>query len=82
MNIGDKVIFTGCSEEQRRWGNHTGDINALVIGNSYTVEHIEVHSWHTKVYLKGFNGSFNSVCFEDDVDANQVSGNLMDVTND
>jgi len=26
---------------------------------------VEVHSWHTKVFLKGFKGSFNSVCFKE-----------------
>lgn len=60
-----KVIFIGCDEDQKRWGNHDGDISILEIGKSYDVERIEVHSWHTKVYLIGIEGSYNSVCFEE-----------------
>lgn len=59
------VIFIGCSEDQRRLGNHTGDASKLVVGNNYQIEKEEVHSQHTKVYLVGFEGSFNSVCFEE-----------------
>jgi len=60
-----KVIFTGCSIEQKRFGNHTGDINELEVGKVYEVRKEEEHTWHTKYYLKGFEGSFNSVCFAD-----------------
>jgi hypothetical protein len=58
------VVFTGCSEAQHSWGSHTGDFEGLVVGSVYNVEKVEVHSWHTKLYLKGIKGSFNSVCFE------------------
>ena len=58
-----KVVFTGCSEEQKRFGNHTGDPNELEVGKVYEVRKEEEHSWHTKYYLKGFEGSFNSICF-------------------
>jgi len=27
-------------------------------------DHVEVNSWHTKIYLKGIHGKFNSVSFE------------------
>jgi len=60
----DKVIFLGCSASQKRFGSHTGDITKLVIGETYTVTKKEVHSYHTKLYIEGFSGSFNSVCFE------------------
>ena len=59
-----EVIFTGCSEAQRKWGCHTGNDSLLVKGKIYVVEKEEVHSWHIKYYLQGFEGSFNSVCFE------------------
>lgn len=65
MNIGDTVIFTGCSEDQHRWGNHTGNLGDLILGSGYVVKTIKIHSEHTKVYLEGVSGSFNSVCFDE-----------------
>ena len=35
----------------------------LVPDRKYIVEDIEMGSWHTTVYLKGFNVPFNSVNF-------------------
>jgi len=58
-----KVVFTGCTEHQKRFGNNTGDTDKLEVGKVYEVKEIEVHSWHTKYYLEGLEGSFNSVCF-------------------
>ena len=38
----------------------------LEVGKVYYLEYVEVHSWHTLVYLKGFGlTSFNSVLFEE-----------------
>lgn len=35
-----------------------------MIGQQYAVDRIEVHSWHTKVYLREIPGrAFNSVSF-------------------
>lgn len=65
MNVGDTVIFTGCSEDQHRWGNQTGNLEELILGSGYVVEQIKIHSHHTKVYLVGISGSFNSVCFDE-----------------
>ncbi len=68
MNIyakeGTKVKFTGASEAQRNWGSYTGNYDELVVGKKYIIDHTEVHSYHTKVYLKGIKGCFNSVCFK------------------
>lgn len=58
-----KVIFVGCSEEQRRFGNNTGNLAELTVGAEYKVVAQEIHSWHTKYYLEGHKGSFNSVGF-------------------
>lgn len=62
---GTIVTFTGCSEEQHRFGSHTGDFKQLEIGKKYVIEKTEVHTMHTKVYLQNIEGCFNSVCFED-----------------
>jgi hypothetical protein len=59
---GDTVVFKGQSEEQRRWGGHT-DASDLTVGRHYVVDHLEVHSWHTRVFLKNVPGRYNSVCF-------------------
>ena len=38
----------------------------LEVGKEYTVVDVEVHPWHTLVFLKEFPGkSFNSVVFEE-----------------
>jgi len=41
----------------------------LELGKVYEVERESVHSWHTRVYLKGYSGEwFNSVHFLDVTD--------------
>ena len=60
-----KVTYLGCTKEQHSWGNHTGSPNDLEVGTVYEIERTEVHSWHTKIYLKGITGSFNSVYFKE-----------------
>jgi hypothetical protein len=58
------VKYIGCSKEQQRWGgNDNPQEKGLVIGNIYEVSSEEQHSWHTKFYLVGIEGKFNSVCF-------------------
>jgi len=64
MKVGDVVKFIGCSESQIKWGSHSGDASLLIIGEFYTVKSIVEHSWNTEVYLDGFDGDFNIVCFE------------------
>lgn len=60
-----KYRFIGdVSKEQIQWGGHTDPTGILVPGESYDVEAIDVHSWHTRVYLVGVEGHFNSVWFE------------------
>lgn len=69
MNIyassGDKVRFIGASEDQVRFGSGDDPRGLLKKGEVYTVDHTDVHSWHTNVYLQGIEGAFTSVAFED-----------------
>ena len=58
------VRYIGCSTEQMRWGNNDDPRGILIEGKDYEVVHVEQHKWHTKYYLKGVPGKFNSVCFE------------------
>lgn len=65
MKINDIVEFLGCSDDQVKFGGCDNPNNLLEIGGKYTVSDIEVHSWHTKIQLKGYTGKFNSVCFSE-----------------
>jgi len=59
-----KLKFIGCSEDQINWGNNDNPKNKLEIGKFYEVENVDIHTWHTKISLKGIEGKFNSTCFE------------------
>jgi len=65
MNLkpGDNVEYLGCSKEQIQWGNNDNPYS-LIVGRIYIIENVEVHTWHTKLKLKGIIGKFNSVCFK------------------
>jgi len=62
---GHKVRFVECSDEQVNYGGHADPRKVLKIGEVYEVDHTEVGNWKTDVFLVGFDGGFNSVCFED-----------------
>lgn len=64
FRAGTYVKFIGCSKEQIAWGNNDDPNLVLFVGDKYYVEHVEVHSYHTKLTLRGIYGRFNSVCFE------------------
>jgi hypothetical protein len=61
---GDEVRYLGSVEEQVRWGSNDNPKGVLFEGDIYYVEKVEIHSWHTKLHLRGVRGKFNSVCFE------------------
>jgi hypothetical protein len=64
IKAGDTVKYLGCTIEQVRWGSNDDPNGILIVGNKYYVEHVYVHSQHTKIELGGVKGKFNSVCFE------------------
>ena len=64
FKVGDQVKYLGSTESQVEWGNNTNPEGILIEGDSYYLEKVEVHSWHTKLYLREIQGKFNSVCFE------------------
>lgn len=60
-----KYIATDVTDEQIHWGSCGDPRDKLIAGNEYEIDKVEVHSWHTKVFLKDFPGvGFNSVWFE------------------
>jgi len=61
---GDLVRYIGTSDAQVNWGANSDPRGVLIEGDCYHVEKVEVHSWHTKLYLRGIPGKFNSVSFE------------------
>jgi len=70
MNInsepGTMVKYLGTTDDQVRWASHDDPRGFLNIGQLYVVDHIDIHSWHSEVYLVGFEDKdFNSVCFEE-----------------
>ncbi|MHA1471173.1 MAG: hypothetical protein ACTSSP_11520 [Candidatus Asgardarchaeia archaeon] len=58
-----KVKFDGCEDEQANWGQGSDPRKCLTIGETYEVDDIEPHTWHTLYYLTGFDEPFNSVSF-------------------
>jgi hypothetical protein len=61
---GKRVKYIGASIEQIKWGSNDDPRQLLTEGETYTVDEVEVHSWHTKIYLKEFpDKKFNSVSF-------------------
>ena len=60
---GKSVIFKGWKIEQSMWGNCDIPYH-LILGRTYVLEEVKVHSQHTKVKLKNIVGWFNSVHFE------------------
>lgn len=52
---------------QIEWGSNSDPFGILDIDAVYEVENWEVHSWHTKVFLKGIDCGlgFNSVSFKE-----------------
>lgn len=67
MNDNSKPMakFKSASETQTKWGsNKCPYASGMVEGGWYELESVEVHSSRTAFYFKGFNGHFNSVCFE------------------
>jgi hypothetical protein len=64
IRAGNTVKFLGCTKEQVQWGNNDDPNGMLIVGDKYHVEHVYVHSQHTKIELRGVKGKFNSVCFE------------------
>lgn len=64
IKAGDTVKFVGCSLEQVQWGCNDDPNGVLFVGDRYYVEHVHIHSQHTKIELRGVYGKFNSVCFE------------------
>jgi hypothetical protein len=66
IGIGTKVRCISDSDNQSNWGGNDSAKEFLKIGEIYTLsKEPEVHSWHTKYYLKEVLGKkFNSVQFE------------------
>lgn len=62
---GDIVEYLGASKIQDDYAGHYPSRMILDIGEKYTVENVDVHSWYTDIYLKEFpDKKFNSVVFK------------------
>lgn len=67
-----KVTFIGATDEQVRWGGNADPRLTLDAGKEYEAQRVEVHSFHSKIWLKDFGGPYNSVCFEPDVGCRRI----------
>ena len=56
---------------------NTIKVAGLKVDEAYEVEEIDMRSWHTDIFLKGYRGSFNSVAFEFEED-----GKPLDIYSD
>ena len=61
---GDSIIYAnpgnGHEDDQEICRQH------LEVGGEYIVDVVDIHTWHTDVYLKEFTGMvFNSVMFDE-----------------
>lgn len=60
---GTKVKFT--TKDPITWGVSADNAKHLTVGMIYTIEKIEQHSYHTKVFLEEYPDiPFNSVWFD------------------
>ena len=62
--VGSTVIFIGATDSQVAWGGNDDPRKVLTEGEEYTIESVDVHSWHTKITLVGIKGRFNNVSFK------------------
>ena len=60
-----KFVEDDVTQAQINWGSHDDPRGVLEVGKEYIIDRTEVHSQHTKVFLKGYDKkSFNSVWFK------------------
>lgn len=67
-------------EHAANWGANRNPAGVLEAGREYTIERAEVHSWHTKVWLRDVGGPFNSVHFRAVEPATSAEGRAMSPT--
>lgn len=60
-----RIVYIGATDDQVNWGSCADPRPVLSIGNIYEIDHEEIHTWHTEYFLRGYEGGFNSVCFEE-----------------
>ncbi len=60
-----KVKFIECCDKQVDYGGYDDPRPVLEIGQEYEVEAVHEEAWKTRIKLKGIQGHFNSVCFDE-----------------
>ena len=60
-----QLRYIGATDGQVNWGGNADPRGVLTEGEIYECIRVDVHSWHTKVFLKGFPKGFNSLNFEE-----------------
>ena len=67
MSLIKKVKFIGSTTAQVNWGGNDDPYTCgMKEGDIFSLDHEEIHSYHTKYFLVEYpNKKFNSVSFED-----------------
>ena len=61
---GDWVVFLGHDNDKVQWGGCAETQGVLCKGGVSEIDRIEIHNWHTKLFLVGLPGKgFNSTMF-------------------
>ena len=66
MRVGDRVRYIPSKDDDSiaLWGSGNkhpaGVLSPKLV---YDVERVDIHTWHTKVWLRGVGGPFNSAHF-------------------
>ncbi|MBC8436973.1 hypothetical protein H8D85_01470 [bacterium] len=63
MKVNDKVRYTNATDDQVNWGDNDDPRESLQLNHDYIIRAVDVHSWHTKIQLRGIKGTFNSTHF-------------------
>lgn len=62
---GERVVFTGATDAQAKFGRGADPRLHLREGAVYLVDAVEMHSWHTLLFLAEYpDVGFNSSCFD------------------
>ena len=66
MSKSDAIRYTlAPSDKQATWAGCDDPRGILTLGHIYTLEYVDIHSYHTKLKLVGVEGLFNSILFAD-----------------
>ena len=64
-NTQPRKVRANLPESFTPWGGCRDFTDVLTNGEIYQITKIEVHSWHTRLFLDGIDGYFSSTIFDE-----------------